>query len=77
MVFSNSESVIYLTKNDAYHSKTKHINIKYHYIRDTISVEDITIKKVHTANNPVYMLAKALPIAQFQHRLDLVGIQYL
>ena len=28
-MFSDSQSAIHLTKNDAYHSKTKHISIKY------------------------------------------------
>ena len=74
---SYSQSAIHLTKNDSYHSKTKHISIKYHYIRDSINVGDITVKKVHTAHNPADMLIKPLPIAKFQHCLDLVSVQYL
>ena len=72
-VFSNRQSAIYLTKNDAYHSKTKHISIKYHFIRDIIVVGDITMKKVHTSKNAADMLTKSLPTAKFQHCLDLVG----
>ena len=34
VVFSDSQSTIHLTKNDAYCSKTKHISVKYHYVRD-------------------------------------------
>jgi len=43
--FSYSQSAINLTKNDAYHSKTKHISIKYHFIRDTIAVGEIILKR--------------------------------
>jgi len=74
VVFSDSQSAIYLTKNDAYHSKTKHISVKYHYFRDTIAVGEIVVRKVYTSENPVDMLTKPLPIAKFEHCLDLVGI---
>ena len=76
-VFSDSQSAIHLTKNDAYHSKAKHISIKYHFIRDTIAAGDITVKKVHTSENPADTLSKSLPIAKFKHCLDLVSIQCL
>ena len=76
-VFSDSQSAIHLTKNDAYHSKTKHISIKYHFIRDTIIAGDIMVKKIHTSENPVDMLTNSLPTAKFQHCPDLVGIQFI
>ena len=47
MVFLNSLSAINLTKNDAYHSKTKHINVKYHCIRDIVAARKIVVRKVH------------------------------
>lgn len=63
-----------MTKNDAYHFKTKHINVKYYYVRDTVVAREIAMRKVHTSENPIYMLTKPLPIAKFEHCLDLVGI---
>ena len=74
MVYSDSQSAIHLTKNDAYHSKTKHISVKYRYVRDTVTVREIVVRKVHTSENPVDMLTKPLPIAKFEHCLDLVGV---
>ena len=74
VVFSNSQSAIYLTKNDAYHSKTKHISIKYRYVRDTVAAEEIAMRKVHTLENPADMLTKPLSVAKFKHCLDLVGV---
>jgi len=74
VVFSDSQSTIYLIKNDAYHSKTKHISVKYYSIRDTIAAWEIVVRKVHTLENPIDMLTKPLPIAMFEHCLDLVDI---
>jgi hypothetical protein len=33
---SDSKSAIFLEKNLAYHSKTKHIDIQYHFVRDMV-----------------------------------------
>jgi len=33
-VFSDSQSVIHLCKNPVYHERTKHVDVKYHYVRD-------------------------------------------
>ena len=74
MVFFDSQSATHLTKNDAYHSKTKYISVKYHYIRDTVAAAEIVVRKVHTSENPAHMLTKSLPIVKFEHYLDLVGI---
>ena len=74
VVFSDSQSAIHLTKNDAYHSKTKHISVKYHYVRDTFTAREIVARKVHTSENHADMLTKPLPIAKFEQCLDLVGI---
>jgi hypothetical protein len=33
----DSRSVIYLTKDQMFHERTKHIDIRYHFIRDVIA----------------------------------------
>jgi len=68
-VFSDSQSAIHLTKNDAYHSKIEHISVKYYYVRDTVAA-----RNVHTSENPTDMLTMPLSIAKFKHCLDLVGV---
>ena len=44
----DSQSVIHLAGNHVYHSKTKHIDVKYHFLRQAISEGGIDMKKVHT-----------------------------
>lgn len=77
VVYSDSQSAIHLTKNDVYHSKTKHISVKYHYVRDIVAIGETVVRKVHTSENPVDMLTKPFPITKFEHCLDLVGIHSL
>jgi len=74
VVFLDSQNAIHFTKNDAYHSRTKHISVKYDYVRDTIIAGKIVVKTAHTSENPPDMLTKPLLIAKFEHYLNLVGV---
>ena len=47
-VFCDSQSVIHLATNPAYHSKTKNIDVKYHFGVQTIGEGGVDLKKVHT-----------------------------
>ena len=73
-VYCDSHSAICLTKNDMFQFKTKHVDIKYHFIRDVIAEGKIILEKVHTDENPADMLTKSLSNTKFKHCLDLVGI---
>jgi hypothetical protein len=41
-LYCESESAIHLAKNSAFHSKTKHIQLRYHFIQSTL--EDGNLK---------------------------------
>lgn len=70
----DSQSAIYLAKNQVYHARTKHINVIYHFVRDVIEDGDIFLMKVHTDENPADMLTKVVPCGKFKHCLDLLNI---
>lgn len=50
------QCVIHLSENSVYHERTKHIDVRYHFIRDIIGKGDIEAKKVHTSDNPADMI---------------------
>ena len=37
----DSSSAIFLAKNLAYHSKTKHIDVQYHFVRDMVEQNSV------------------------------------
>ena len=47
-LYYHNQSVIHLAKNVAYHSRTKHIQRRYHWLRERIEDKDIALTKVHT-----------------------------
>lgn len=73
-VFCDSQSVIHLTKNLIYHERTNHIDVRYHFVREIISQNQVEVKKVRTTDNPADMLTKLVPVATFKDCLGLVGI---
>jgi hypothetical protein len=74
-VYCDSHSAICLIKNDMYQFETKHIDIKYHFIRDIVVEGKIKVNKIHTNENPIDMLTKSLSNTKFKHCLDLVGVR--
>eukprot|EP00253_Pinus_taeda_P016064 PITA_16064 len=54
----DSQSGIYLAKNLAYHSKSKHIPTKYYFVRQVITERGVSLEKVHTKENCVDMFTK-------------------
>ncbi|GKA50661.1 putative ribonuclease H-like domain-containing protein, partial [Tanacetum coccineum] len=61
-IFINNESTICIVKNPVFHSKTKHINIRHHFIRDSYKKRLIQVIKIHTDHNVADLLTKALDI---------------
>jgi len=59
-LWSDSQSVIHLTKNSTFHLRTKHIQISYHFIRSEIKDGSLKLGKIHTSHNPTNMLIKVV-----------------
>ncbi|PHT97368.1 Wound-induced proteinase inhibitor 2 [Capsicum chinense] len=70
-----SQCVIFLTKDQIFHERTKHIDVLYHFVRKIITRGDIVVTKISTHDNPADMITKTLPSAKFEHCLDLISVQ--
>ncbi|KAK9229519.1 hypothetical protein WN944_022482 [Citrus x changshan-huyou] len=64
-VYSDSQSAIHLSKNQSHHEKTKHIDVKLHFVRLKVSRGAVKLLKIHTEENPADMLTKVVPTAKF------------
>ena len=70
----DSNSAICLTKHQTFHERSKHIDVRLHFIRDEVEKKNVKIEKVSTDHNAADMLTKALPKSKFNYCLDLVGL---
>ena len=70
----DSESAIMQAKNRVFHAKTKHIDVKYHFIKDMLEDKLMVLVKVHTDDNPTDLMTKGLPPKRFTHCRALMGV---
>jgi hypothetical protein len=71
----DSQSVIHLTKNPSYHNKTKHIPIKYRFVRQVIDEGGVSLEKVHTKESYAYMFTKPVLLEKLQWCFASLGLQ--
>ena len=74
VVFCDNHGAIQLSKNQVFHERTKHIDIKLHFIREIVAKGSILLKKVSTEENPVDMIIKPLPSGKFEYCLELICV---
>ncbi|MCO5595962.1 hypothetical protein L7F22_050013 [Adiantum nelumboides] len=71
-LYCDSQSAIQLAKNPVFHSKTKHIDVKYHFLRKAIKDKQIQLVKIHTKDNLADLLTKGLSRESFVHCRELL-----
>ena len=73
-IHCDSQSAIYWATNPAHHTHTKHMDVRFHFIRELIEEVDILLKKIATKENSADMLTKVVPAVKFDHCKDLIRI---
>ncbi|MCO5607645.1 hypothetical protein L7F22_061843 [Adiantum nelumboides] len=74
MLHCDSQSAIQMAHNPVYHSKTKHVHVKYHFIWEMVEDKKVQLVKVHTTDNFADLLTKGLPGESFAHCRKLLGV---
>jgi hypothetical protein len=74
-LFCDSQSAIHLAKNTTYHSKTKHIPIKYHFVRHVIDEGRGALEKIHTQENCADMFTNPVLLEKLRWHLTSLGLQ--
>ena len=70
----DSKSAIELSKNPVYHERSKHIDTRFHYIRDCVSNGQVDVEHVRTDNQLADILTKALSRIRFVELRQKLGI---
>ena len=75
VLYSDSQSAIHLAKNPAFHSRTKHIELKYHFIRSLLDKGVIQLEKIQGAKNPADMLTKVVTLEKLELCVASIGLK--
>ena len=70
----DSKSALALAKNPIFHERSKHIRIKYHFIRDCLEDESIKASHITTTDQLADILTKSLGKSKFQEMRERIGL---
>ena len=71
----DGKSAIALAKNPIFHERSKHIRIKYHFIRDCLEDGSIKASHIATIDQLADILTKSLGKSKFQEMRERIGLQ--
>nr|CAN80650.1 hypothetical protein VITISV_022906 [Vitis vinifera] len=74
ILHSDSQSAIFFAKNSAFHSKSKHIQTKYHFIRYLVEDKLVILEKICGSKNPANMLTKGVTIEKLKLCAASIGL---
>ena len=73
-MFCDKTSTINLSKNPIQHSKSKHIKIRYHFIRDLVEDKVLCLEFIHIDNQKADIFTKPLDGPRFESLRKPIGV---
>jgi hypothetical protein len=70
----DNTSAINISKNPVHHSRTKHINIRHHFLRDFVESEVVSLSFIPTENQLEDILTKPLDGSRFEYLRKAIGV---
>lgn len=77
VIYIDNKSAIDLAKNPMFHGRSKHIDIRYHFIRECVERGEIVVKHIPSENQRADALTKALFAVKFDRMRKLLGMKNL
>lgn len=74
VIHCDNQSCLKLTKNPVFHDRSKHIEMKYHFIRDMVQKGAIKFQYICTEEQIADILTKPLSYGKFVHFWDKLGV---
>ena len=74
VIHCDNQSCIKLSKNRVYHDYSKNIQIKYHFIHDSVKRGIVQLQYISTDDQVVDILTKALPRGKHVYFRDKMGL---
>ena len=73
-IFVDNKSAIDLAKNPVFHSRSKHIKIRYHYVRTCVQSGDVEVIHIPSTKQRADILTKSLGKEKFCYFWNLIGM---
>ena len=73
-ILCDNTSAISISKNPVMHSKTKHIPIKFHFLREQVTEKNIKLEYIGTKEQVADVFTKPLPRETFEYLREKLGV---
>ena len=73
-IYRDNIAAIAVAKDPKYHGKTKHIKMRYHYIREAITEQDVILKHISTNSMVADPLTKPIARDAFVRHVRSLGL---
>lgn len=74
ILFVDNASAIKLAKNPEFHKKTKHIDVRSHYVREKVVHGQIIIEHIYSKDQVADICTKPIPRVSFVYLRSLIGM---
>ena len=74
-IFEDNQSTTAMTKIPQHHGRAKHIDIKFHYIREMITMNKIELRYCKTDKMTADVLTKGIGKIQFAKLRSMIGLR--
>ena len=74
ILYCDNTSSINISKNHVMHAKTKHIAIKYHYVRELVEEQQVKMEYVNSKEQIANIFTKPLPKYVFEYLRGKLGV---
>ena len=75
MIHCDNQSCVQMSVNLVFHDKSKHVEIRYHFIRDMVQKGAIELQYISTNDQVVDVLTKPLPKVKFEYFHGRLGVE--
>ena len=74
VVYCDNSSAINISKNSIQHSKTKHIEIRYHFIRNLVERKIVVLEYIPSERQNTNIFTKPLDRSKFETLRQVIGV---
>ena len=74
VIHCDNQSCVKLSENPVFHDRSKHIEIRYHYVRNMVQRRAISLRYIPTDEQTADVLTKPLSKTKFEYFRDKLGL---
>jgi len=74
VIYCDNQSCIKISKNPVFHDRSKHIDIRYHHLKDCVVRRIMLLQYISTEEQDANILTKAFSKCKFEFHRDRIGV---